>query len=618
MNSVKFEEILIKVIEQKYSAFFYTPPIYEKAVSYYFKNPIKTVTAKTKEEVNGALEILNKKKLMAYTLINYETGYALEKSLNKYFKTKGENLLINIFDKSDVKKYDSKDIKISPIGYNDYKIEKFQLNVNEEEYKDNIEKIKQYLIEGDTYQVNFTLKSTFDFSGDYTSLFKSLTFNQSAKYSAFINLGEKILFSIAPELFFETDGKSITVLPMKGTSRRGKNINEDIQNLFALRESEKDRAENVMIVDLLRNDIGKICEFGSVKANELFSVEKYESLYQMVSKVSGKLKDEISIGDLIKNIFPCGSVTGAPKIRTMEIINKLEKEQRGIYTGAIGIIDNGKAVFNVAIRTLVIDKQSGKGELGLGSGIVIDSEPDKEYEEVKLKGRFLSKTENYFELFETMLIENGVIADWNKHAERLKQAAEYFLFAFNNEEIDRVKEEIIQKIQPYKNYRLKLVLNKTGDVKYEISDYTLFKGKVKIILSKKRISSDNKFQYFKTTNRKLYNDEFKRYKKQGFFDVIFLNENGKLAEGTISNIFVKINDKWLTPKIECGILDGIERRKLLNENIIITEELISLNDLKKAENIILTNSLRGKTYVDELYINNVCINYLSTDKDEQV
>ena len=611
MKSIKLNEILSNVLEKKFSAFFYTPPFYKDAASYFFENPVKTIKAKNISEITNALEILKKQNLIAYALIKYEAGYALEKSLNGYFNEDAGNLLINIFDKKGISKYNSKDIDISMDGYNKYNIENFNLNVNEGEYKKSIEKIKQYLIEGDTYQVNYTLKSKFNFSGGFISLYKTLLFNQYAKYSAFINLGDKILISISPELFFEIGGNSIITLPMKGTIHRGKNVTEDLQNNFILKKSEKDKAENVMIVDLLRNDIGKLCEYGSVKARELFSVEKYESLFQMVSKVTGKLKGEISVGEVIKNIFPCGSVTGAPKIRTMEIIKELEKEKRGIYTGAIGIIENEKATFNVAIRTLEINKNTGKGEMGLGSGIVIDSNPYKEYKEVKLKGKFLSHPENYFELFETMVIENCKIKQWQQHIHRLKIAAEYFLFCFNKDEINKTKNEILKNVQVDKQYRLKLLLNKYGYINYQISDFKNSKEKVKVIISEKRISSKNKFQYFKTTNRKLYDDEYRKWNDKGFFDVIFLNEKGKLAEGAISNIFLKIGDKWITPKIECGILNGIEREEMLKENSNIRESLISIEDLKKAESIILTNSLRGRTFVYELHLKNGLIHYSS-------
>ena len=613
MESIKLNEILSKVLKDKFSAFFYTPPIYKNAVSYFFEKPVKSISLKTIKDINNSLKNFNRKKILGYSLIDYEAGYALERSLNKYFR-KGEDVsLVNLFDAKDVKKHNSKDIEFGKFDNQKFKISNYKLNTGKKEYIKNIHKIKDYLKRGDTYQVNYTVKSNFDFSGDYISFFKLLLFNQSAKYSAFINLGDKILISFSPELFFSIENNKVTTIPMKGTLKRGTNNEEDKKNSKSLKNSAKDKAENVMIVDLLRNDVGRICEFGSVKVNGLFSVEKYESLFQMVSKVTGKLKDEISIGDIIKNIFPCGSVTGAPKIRTMEIIKEIEKEERGIYTGVIGIIENEKAAFNVAIRTLEIDKKTGKGTMGLGSGIVIDSSPGKEYEEVKLKGNFLKEPQKYFELFETILIENGKIKDWDKHLLRMKRAAVYFLFSFNEDRLAELELKIKNRIQNEKSYRLKLILNKYGKINYDLSEFVRPKGKVKIVLSRKRTDPNNTFQYFKTTNRKLYNNEHKKKQNQDFFDVIFLNEKGELSEGAISNIFIKIKGNWFTPKIESGILNGIERGKLLKENSNIKEAVITLDDLFNAENIMLTNSLKGRTFVEELHSSDERVIYLSAN-----
>ncbi|MCH7972777.1 MAG: aminodeoxychorismate synthase component I [Bacteroidetes bacterium] len=613
MKSIKLNEILSNVLKKKFSAFFYTPPLYKDAVSYFFEKPVKSISIKTVKDINNFLKNLNRKKILAYSLIKYEAGYALERSLNKYFREEEDAILINLFDTKSVKKYNSKDIELRKFENNKYKISNYKINTTKSEYIKNIGQIKEYLKDGDTYQVNYTVKSNFDFSGDYISLFESLLFNQSAMYSAFINLGDRILISLSPELFFSVKNKKIKTLPMKGTVKRGANNEEDKRNSKSLKSSAKDKAENLMIVDLLRNDLGKICKYGSVKAKELFSVEKYESLFQMVSKVTGKLKDEISIGDVIKNIFPSGSVTGAPKIRTMEIIKELEKEKRGIYTGVIGIIENEKATFNVAIRTLEIDKKTGEGTMGLGSGIVIDSDPGKEYEEVKLKGKFLREPQKYFELFETMLIQKGKIKDWTAHINRMKTSAEYFLFLFKNEKLNNVKEEVINKVQLDKKYRFKLLLNKYGELNYEVTEYVKAKRRVKIILSEKRISSNNTFQYFKTTNRKIYSDEYQNWQNEDFFDVIFLNEKEELAEGSISNIFIKIKGNWFTPKIESGILNGIERDKLLKENSNIKEAIITFDDLFNAENIMLTNSLKGNTFVKELHLVKGRVIYLSAN-----
>ena len=231
---------------------------------------------------------------------------------------------------------------------------------------------------------------------------------------------------------------------------------------YELENSEKNRAENVMIVDLIRNDLGRISEYGSVKVKNLFEVEKYESVYQMVSTIESKLRKDVKLSDVLKNIFPCGSITGAPKIRTMEIINELEKEKRGIYTGSIGLIRKNKITFNVPIQyTLSIDKKSGKGEIGLGSGIVWDSIADEEFEETKLKGKFLTEPIKSFEIIETMLVENKKVFLLDEHLDRMQKAAEFFLFAFDTSKIKNQVNSILGKLDNEK-YRLRISLNKWG------------------------------------------------------------------------------------------------------------------------------------------------------------
>ena len=253
---------------------------------------------------------------------------------------------------------------------------------------------------------------------------------------------------------------------MKGTSRRGIDLSSDSLIKYQLETSEKNRAENVMIVDMIRNDLGKISKYGSVKAKNLFQVEKYESVYQMVSTIESKLRKKIQLSDVLRNIFPCGSITGAPKIRTMEIIKELEKEERGIYTGAIGLIRKNKMTFNVPIRTICIDKKNGKGEIGLGSGIVWDSVAEEEYEETNLKGKFLTDPEKSFEIFETVLVDSDKIYLLEEHLDRMQQAAEYFLFCFDRTKIKTSIEKIINVTDDTK-FRLRIALNKSGIITYK-------------------------------------------------------------------------------------------------------------------------------------------------------
>jgi para-aminobenzoate synthetase/4-amino-4-deoxychorismate lyase len=389
---------------------------------------------------------------------------------------------------------------------------------------------------------------------------------------------------------------------MKGTSRRGIEPSSDSFNKYELERSEKNRAENVMIVDLIRNDLGRISEYGSVIVKNLFEIEKYESVYQMVSTIDSKLRKNVKLSDVLKNIFPCGSITGAPKIRTMEIINELEKEKRGIYTGSIGLIRKDKITFNVPIRTLSVNKKSGQGEIGLGSGIVWDSIADEEFDETKLKGKFLTEPIEPFEIIETMLVEDKKVFLLDEHLYRMQKTAEFFLFAFSINKIKNQVDSILRKLDN-KKYRLKISLNKWGGLNHFISTIVVDTKEIKVIISNKQIDLRNKFQYFKTSNRKLYDREYKKYSAKGFFDVIYFNENGELAEGAITNIFVYKNDVISTPLLIAGILPGVYRKHLLKNNSSIIERKLFKEDLFEADKIVLTNSVRGEVAVNKLFIN---------------
>ena len=600
---MNIEEIIKQVLETKGSAFFYTPPIYKNSKSYFFEFPDKIFTSASCKNLNSTVvKFINSITAhhWGYCLLNYEAGYCFEKSLQKYLKNNEEKIFRGfLFNKRNIRIINSKNVKVNSIE-KQFTVSSLKINTQKKKYFSDVKEIKKFIKEGDTYQVNYTVKGKFKFSGDAASLFKTLIFNQSAKYSAFINLGNRIIISLSPELLFELEGQKIKTEPMKGTMIRGINSQDDDLQKYKLVKSEKDKAENLMIVDLLRNDFGKISEYGKVKVKELFKIENYESLFQMISTVETKLRRGVKLPEILKNVFPCGSITGAPKIRTMEIINSLEKEERGIYTGTIGIVKKNKAVFNVAIRTLEIDKK-GNGVIGLGSGIVWDSDADKEYQETLLKSRFLTNSWEEFQLFETMKYEDGEINHLDAHLERLKKSAEYFLFSYNDKKIRKKMTAVISELEDKK--RIKLTLTKWGKTNIYVGDYPVLPEEIRIIISEKKVSSENTFQYFKSDNRTLYNEEFEKYSAYDFFDVIFLNERGQLTEGAISNIFIKQKDIWITPPISCGLLAGVERKHWLVSDMSAIEGILYLEDLLNCEEIVLTNSVRGRTKVNKLYLN---------------
>lgn len=600
---MNISEIVNKVLLTPNAAFFYTPPIYGKSNSYLFLKPQKKVIIKSLIQLDKKLNEIDeliKKGFVGYSLLNYEAGCLFEKTLHKYLSSKEDLIQFCFYDKSDVIEIHSNKIDLNT--NEEYKIKNFRLNISKTEYEESLKKIIDYIAEGDTYQVNYTVKGKFNYTGSIASLFANLVFNQSAKYISIINNNPDLIISLSPELFFEIKGNQITSKPMKGTIRRGLNFDDDKYNYDKLKQSEKNKAENVMIVDMIRNDLGKISKYGSVKVKNLFEIEKYESVYQMVSTVNSTLNKNIKLSDVLRNIFPCASITGAPKIRTMEIINELEKEKRGIYTGSIGLITKDKITFSVAIRTLNLNVRSKKGELGLGSGIVWDSIAKEEYEETKLKGKFLSSSTKPFELIETMLVENKKIFLLKDHLKRLKLSAEYFLFKYDEKKILSQIKKIIADLDKNK-YRLRITLNKAGILKHSLSQIVEKKNKIRLVVSEQKVNTKNRFQNFKTTNRRIYDAEYKKYSELGYFDVLCFNEKNELAEGSITNILIYKNKKIYTPPLSAGILNGVYRYYFLRKNPDVKEEKLYLNDLKNADKIILTNSVRKEIMVDELVIN---------------
>jgi len=609
---MKFDEIIKQIAEEPYSAFFHTPPNYIKSRSYLFSSPAEIISVYNRADLEKAFELANKfaaRGFIGYGLIEYEAGYLLEEKLGDLLTEKNNKLIQFLFFKSsDVKVIKSKMIDYGKFNTDEYKISDFKLNTSKQNFDKNIKRIKNYIKDGDTYQVNYTVKGKFNFEGSYSQLFKNLLFNQSAQYSAFINNGKNFIISISPELFFNRIGNKIISRPMKGTLSRSKDLMSDSVRSYELATSEKNRAENLMIVDLLRNDIGKICDYGSVKVKEFFEVEKYETLFQMVSSISGKLNKSIEFGDIVRSIFPCGSITGAPKIRTMQIIHELEKERRGIYTGSIGLIGKKSSTFNVAIRTINLDKDTGRGEMGLGSGIVWDSNTDDEYSEVILKSEFLTSPIKPFDLVETMLVENGEIFLFEKHIERLRRSAEYFLFIFNEKDTIAALRKKVSDINSRDRFKLRITLNKWGSSTIEFFELGSAVEEINVIVSEQSISTSNVMQYFKTTNRQLYNDEFKKYSEQDYSEVLFLNEKKELAEGSFTNIIIKKDDQWLTPAILCGVLPGVYRNYLLQNNKL-KEAILKVEDLLYADEVKLINSVRKELSVKRLYYNNEFVEY---------
>jgi para-aminobenzoate synthetase/4-amino-4-deoxychorismate lyase len=379
---------------------------------------------------------------------------------------------------------------------------------------------------------------------------------------------------------------------------RGLDSAEDAQAILRLQRDEKNRSEHVMIVDLLRNDLGRICTTGSVSVEDLFSVERYETLLQMTSTISGTLRPGALFHDIFRAMFPCGSITGAPKIRTMQIIRELEPNPRGIYTGAIGFIaPNRSAVFNVAIRTLVL--KDGHVHMGVGGGIVADSIPEDEHRECLLKASFLTRAHHPFQLIETMLWDNEYFL-LSLHLDRIESSASYFNFVFDRSAIQSQLHDLAHTFTAGQRYRVRLLLHPDGSLTLTHSPLFEEPSTIRVKLSSERTSSTDVFLRHKTTHRQFYDQQYAAARAAGFDEVIFTNERGEVTEGAISNLFIEQSGKLLTPPLTCGVLPGIMRRHLLETHATAEERILTLEDLHSADAILLCNSVRGLRKVTSL------------------
>src|SRR5215204_2818569 len=399
------------------------------------------------------------------------------------------------------------------------------------EYETAVARIRDLIVAGDTYQVNYSFPLTSSFNGDAYAWYHDLCVAQGAHYSAYLDLGRYKVLSLSPELFFERRGNHALTRPMKGTVRRGRWLEEDRELAQWLQQSTKDRAENVMIVDLLRNDLGKVSVPGSVRVSSLFDLERFETVWQMTSTVESTLKDGTSLVDLMTALFPCGSITGAPKIRTMQIIRELERFPRGAYTGAIGFLKpGGDCVFNVAIRTVVIDTESSVATFGVGGGVTIDSTAEREYEECLVKSSFLHASPAPFQLFESILLEKGQYFLLEQHLDRLRNSADFFGFHFHegvSSTLDRVAAE-----NPSGSFKVKLALWKDGRVGVETAAVKL-REHCRVALASRAVNSSDRFLFHKTTRRDFYTAQLAS--RPDCDDIIFWNERDEITESSIAN-----------------------------------------------------------------------------------
>lgn len=464
-------------------------------------------------------------------------------------------------------------------------------SVTRDEFDAAIATVHEALRAGDSYQVNYTYRLTFDVFGTPLALYRRLRERQPVRYGALIALPEGgVVVSCSPELFIEKSGDLLRARPMKGTAPR----ETDPQ---ALHDDPKNRAENVMIVDLLRNDMSRVAATGSVHVPALFSIEPYASVWQMTSTVEARVRAGTTFADIVRALFPCGSITGAPKYKTMQLIDAIESTPRGLYTGAIGWLDRGgDFCMSVAIRTLVV--REGRGTMGVGAGIVLDSVAADEYAECLLKASFLTGADPGLELFETAYAtrEDGV-RHIDRHLARLEQSALYLGFRFDRDGLRTRIDECCRTFDEGTPYRLRIALDKGGKITLTHAPLApLNTETVDVLLASEhgfapQASSDPLLRH-KTTRRADYDRAWKEAESQGAFDMLFFNERGELTEGGRSTVFVKLDHRWWTPPVDAGVLPGVMRAVLLDE-LSAAERTITREELESAEALMVSNALRG-------------------------
>lgn len=476
-----------------------------------------------------------------------------------------------------------------------WRVSDWRLTSSENQYKEGISRIKEAIEEGHTYQVNYTERLQARFSGSDHSFYRQLARNQRAGYGAYLNLGRYRILSASPELFFRVQDGKITTKPMKGTAARGRTSAEDRENAERLLASEKERAENLMIVDLLRNDMSRLAASGSVKVMELFQVEAYPTVLQLTSTIEAELAPELSVMDWFKALFPCGSITGAPKISTMQTIAELERSPREVYCGAIGFLTPDKnAVFSVPIRTVVIDSETETARYGVGGGITWDSTPQGEFEELHAKAKVLTAERPEFSLLESLRLEDGAYPLMPYHLKRLEASAAYFGFPATMEQAERHLDKAAEQF-PDGTFKVRLLMDRAGTVSVEVQPALPLAEPVKGALARVPVDSSNPFLFHKTTHRKVY--EAAQQEADDAFAVLLWNEKGELTEFTIGNLVVEKAGRFFTPPISCGLLAGTFRQQLLDDGKI-TEQVIAKDSLDEWDAVWFVNGVRGWLKVD--------------------
>ncbi len=552
-----------------------------------FEGPSDIVTAYTLDEVEPVLQAVQdaaNRGRWAAGYVAYEAAAAFDSS-NITHPAAGTPLVwFGLFEAPVEAPHDSR----TPIS----RLDEWKPAISRSEYDRCVNAIRDAEGRGDLYQANYTFPLNGSVPKDAYSLYCRLQRSSQCRYGAYLETEDLTLLSASPELFFQYSNRdrTITTRPMKGTLSRGRWLEEDREQASLLATSEKDRAENLMIVDLLRNDLGRVAVPGTVRFPKLFEVEQYPTLWQMTSTVTASVLRNVSLADLFRSLFPCGSITGAPKIAAMQKIAELERFPRGVYCGAIGMVrPGGDALFSVAIRTITILPSKNEAIYNVGGGITWDSTASNEYEEALSKSNVLTEDDSQFSLIETLRLENSVYFLRQRHIDRITDSSRYLGRPFNISEFESELSRCANA-HPEGDWRVRLLVDEYGAIRSECVPLVLESGKQLFRIAGKPVCSRDRFLFHKTTHRVAY--ESSAAERDGVYDVLFTNEQGELTEFSRGNLVVAIGGRMLTPLRNCGLLAGTFRQEMLAQGIV-TEEVATPDMLRRADQIWFINSVRG-------------------------
>jgi para-aminobenzoate synthetase/4-amino-4-deoxychorismate lyase len=549
-----------------------------------FAAPRRVISARSLAEVGPALAAVEEEAAAggwAAGYVAYEAGPAFDPALHARPPGPGPLVWFGVYDRPQ---------RGRPAPRGEATLGPLAPDEGAADYAAAIARIREAIARGDVYQVNHTFRLRGPFAGDPLALHERLRAAQGGGLGALVHLGDRAVVSASPELFLERRGDLVRARPMKGTARRGRFLEEDDDAARALAASEKDRAENVMIVDLVRNDLGRVAATGSVKVAALFEVERYRTVLQLTSTVEARLQPGAGVARLFSAAFPCGSVTGAPKSTATRLIAGLERSPRGVYCGAIGYVaPGGDCVFNVAIRTVELDLARGEAVVGVGGGVTWGSSSEGERDEALAKAAFLEERTEPFELVETLRLEGGRYPLLGRHLARLAASARHFAFPLDRPAVEAAL-AAERDASPREGRRVRLRLAADGRARAESAPLPDVAPEPLPVARCGRVSRRDPFLFHKTTRRAAYDGP--RRERPDVFDVLLSNEEDEVTEFTIGNLVLELDGARVTPPRGCGLLAGVFREELLARGEV-RERVVSLADLQRARRLWLVNAVRG-------------------------